>query len=182
MYGIDLKSILLILHLIAVIIGAGSAFAGDNIFFNSIKRRSFSSDAIRYMKMTSNLVWVGLSLMFLTGFSMFLMAPAVYLGSDKFLLKMVVIAVIALNGLAFKLIHMNFFEQFIDKDISDPEFQRRKPHFFASGGVSAVSWLSAIVLGSLYFIPVTFFVGLLIYLVLLIGASGSAVIMSKFIK
>lgn len=178
----DLKSVLVIAHLFGVVIGMGAAFTGDNIFFSGLKRRNFSTETIRFLKLSGKLVWLGLLIMFISGSSMFLLDSGTYLDSSKFLLKMIVVAVIALNGLVFHLKHLKFFERFTGHDIGETEFQKRKFLIFASGGISSVSWISALILGSLRSIPYTLSQGILIYLGLLAVAVFSAGLISKFYK
>jgi hypothetical protein len=178
----DLKTILVIAHLFGMVVGMGAAFTGDNIFFSGLKRRNFSSDTIRFLKLSGKLVWLGLLIMFIAGISLFFLNVDRYIDSSKFLLKMIVVTVIALNGLVFHLKHLKFFERFAGQNIGDTEFQKRKLLIFASGGISSVSWISALILGSLRSIPYTLSQGVLIYLGLLIVAVVSAGLISKFYK
>ena len=178
----DLKSILVIAHLFGMVMGMGSAFVGDSIFFSGLKRRNFSSETIRFLKLSGKLVWFGLLIMFVTGAALFFLNVDRYIDSSKFLLKMIVVAVIALNGLVFHLKHLKFFERFAGHDIGETEFQKRKFLIFASGGISSVSWISALILGSLRSIPYTLSQGILIYLALLAVAVFSAGLISKFVK
>lgn len=176
----DLKTILVIVHLFGVVVGMGAAFTGDNIFFSGLKRRNFSSDTIRFLKLSGKLVWIGLLIMLLSGVGLFSLNAERYLDSSKFLLKMIVVAVIALNGLVFHLKHLKFFERFAGHDIGESEFQKRKFLIFASGGISSVSWISALILGSLRSIPYTLSQGLMIYLIALGIAILGASFISKF--
>jgi len=58
---IDAKTVYTIFHIFGAIIGAGGAYVSDAMFFASIKDEVISKVELRFMKIGSTFVWVGLS-------------------------------------------------------------------------------------------------------------------------
>ncbi|PIR41448.1 MAG: hypothetical protein COV31_01065 [Candidatus Yanofskybacteria bacterium CG10_big_fil_rev_8_21_14_0_10_46_23] len=153
----EARAIYLILHIIGLAIGAGGAFLSDGIFFQSAKDRSFSKTEVGFLKLGSRFIWVGLLILTISGLLLFYMNPDRYLASDKFLAKMTIVAVIALNGLIFQRVHIKNIEK-----------NKVSVSLFISGGISAVSWLSAIILGSLRSVSYDYWTIIGFYLIVLI--------------
>ncbi|MDP3974836.1 MAG: hypothetical protein Q8P88_00920 [Candidatus Jorgensenbacteria bacterium] len=150
----DWHAVLNILHLLGVAVGAGGAFVSDAMFFSSVRDEKISTTEMRFLTMGSAAVWVGLALLFLSGLGLVWMDPAHTLGSEKFWAKMTVVVIIFANGLFFRRFHIPRLARHVGEHFpSSDEFIRRVPLLLASGAVSAVSWVSAIVLGALRGVP-----------------------------
>jgi hypothetical protein len=184
MEWIDARMTFLMLHLFGVALGAGAAFTGDWLFLRSIRDRRLSKDEMRLMDTAGVVVWVGLVLLILSGIGLVMQRPDIFLHSDKFWAKMTVVAVIALNGLAFHLVHRPIMKRSVGKKFSAAsEVIRKRSWLMASGAISVTSWSYAIVLGVLRATPFSYaqFIGL--YVVLLILAIGvSFMIKERILK
>lgn len=146
---IGLKTLYTILHLLGIALGVGGAFTSDALFFTMWKDRVASADEVRMMKAGSRIVWLGITLLFVSGLLLFSLNPAHYLSSGKFLAKMSIVLVITANGVFIHLRHLSLFERLMGVRLTDSmEFIRHSRGLFVSGALSATSWLFALVLGS----------------------------------
>ena len=172
-----------IIHVLGVVFGAGGAFASDLMFFSTVRDKKISKTELRFMRLGSTMVWVGLGILALSGLAMFLTAPDVYAASSKFQLKMTVVAVIVINGLVFHRFHIPRMKRHAGSHLpSSDEFMRNRHWLLISGGISSSSWLTAFLLGSLRSIPLTYSQGLLLYAVLLaIAITGALVMKSRLL-
>ncbi len=175
---LDYFTAIVITHLFGVIIGAGGAFAGDLMFFNTVQDRKISKTEIRFLKLGSKMVWAGLFIIVVSGFLIFLTDVDKYLLSDKFMAKMTIIAMLVLNGVIFHILHIPLLHRHSNnKSFSlSKEFGRRRTGLLLSGVVSMVSWLSAFILGSLKNVPYTYVQIMFVYLFLLLGGSFVALL------
>ena len=180
MEWLDLKTIYTIFHVFGAVLGAGGAFVSDAMFFSSVKDKVISKTELRFMKIGSTFVWIGLGILFVSGLLLFSTNPAGYLDSSKFLIKMGIVLVIFLNGLVFHLTHLPRMRRHAGHHYpSSDEFERKKKLLIASGVVSVTSWVFALVLGVLGSIPVTLTEALIIYVVFEVVAVSIALVLSK---
>lgn len=181
---IDLKTIYIIGHLFGVAIGAGGAFISDGMYMYAIKDKKLTHTEIGFLKFGGYMVWLGLTLLVLSGALLFSLDAAKYLASSKFLVKMTVVAVIILNGLLFHFVYIPLFSRGKNQHMHlHEEFKKKSYFIYASGAVSLVSWATALILGSLRSIPLTYTAGLMVYLALVVCAIGvSAFARNKFMK
>jgi uncharacterized membrane protein len=171
----ELHTLWVVLHIIGVVVGAGGAFVSDTLFFSSIKDRRLSKTEMRLLSVTSNFVWVGILIILASGAGLFLENIDGYIASSKFLVKMTIVAIIILNGAFFHYWHMPLMHNTKNADLRKLHtFKNNSRILFVSGGISFVSWMSAIVLGSLRSIPVTYSQGMWVYLGFIMLASFSA--------
>lgn len=176
-----LYQLITFLHLIGFALGFGGAMVSDYIFFSSIKDRKITKTEFRFMRLGGTLVWIGLLILFLSGVGLVFLNPSL-LSSSKFLIKMVVVAVIAINGIVFHAMHIPHLRDHIGIFFHDSEsFQKRSHYLTVSGGISFVSWFSAALLGSLPEVPYTFFVLLCLYLLILCSAIIGGLVMNAII-
>lgn len=176
----DPKTLFSIIHLFGVAIGAGGAFMSDAMFFSAVKDGKFSATEIRFLKLGSQMVWMGVVLLLISGALLFSLDPDHYLNSTKFLAKMTVVGVILINGAFFHLVHIPRITRHTGEYFtSSDEFVRTSPILFASGAVSFVSWSSAIVLGVLHQIPYGYGEIMLAYSLILAVAIGLALSLRK---
>ena len=166
----DLGTAYVIIHLIGFALGAGGAFITDAMFFTSIRDRVISKTEIRFIELGGHIVWFGLGILFISGLLLTLQDPAYYFASSKFQVKMTIVACIALNGVIIHRFHTPVFRRSLGKQLNThPEFQHRIPIMLVSGVVSTVSWLSALVLGSLRTIPYTYGEGMALYVLVIMA-------------
>jgi len=112
-------------------------------------------------------MWVAIYLLIATGIMLFLSDPQGYLQSSKFIVKMFIVLIIAVNGtIMTKYLHKNMQKI----TFTTASHRRVKRIAFATGAISIASWYLSFVLGSVRSIPFTVSTGLLLYgLVLFFG-------------
>lgn len=170
------KYVFVILHVIAVVVGMGSAIVTDILALRFGFNKTLSRMEVSLIRFLSRVVILALAFILLTGFATFLSNPAGYLTSVKFLTKMTVVLVLIVNGF---LLHRYVFSHLGDKDIITSRRARALRKLgFALGAVSLVSWLTALSLGVLLHIPVTYPAALAAYGALLLCAG----IVSQFLE
>jgi len=179
MEGIDIKDFYSILHLLGVVIGAGSAFMSHAVFFACVKDRRIEKTELKFVKLGSSMTWVGVVVILVSGALLFSLDPVQYIGSSKFLLKMTIVLILLVNGALFHRIHVPIMERSKGRHLAkDLVFVKNSAFLLASGTISLVSWVSALVLGGLRTIPVGYLEGLGLYFM----AVAIAIIWSLFFR
>src|SRR3989338_1491242 len=100
----EYRTAILIFHLIAAAIGLGGATITDVFFFRFLKDFKISEMEFGILKVLSQVIWFALALVIITGIGLYLPASERLLVSSKFLVKMVVVAVIVANGVILNLL------------------------------------------------------------------------------
>ncbi|HEY4493243.1 MAG TPA: hypothetical protein VJB98_01345 [Candidatus Paceibacterota bacterium] len=177
MEGISLKVIFLIVHILGVVMGAGAAFVTDAVFMGALKKRMFSKSDVDYISLASHLVWIGVIVIIVSGIALFALDPVKYLSSSKFMTKMIVVLVLVLNGAFFHFHHLKRLRAVADEPlISQSPFWNGAGTLFASGAISMVSWVGAVVLGVLKSLPFSLPVLTTVYFIVLAVAIGTALL------
>jgi len=176
----DIHTVYIIVHLIGVALGAGGAVMSDLMFFMAIKDRKISRTEMSFLELGSKMVWVGLSVLILSGVTLFLEDPSRYLESSKFVTKMIIVFVIFANGLVFHWRHLPTIHKYLGKYLHrSRSFMRNSKALVISGVVSLISWLATIILGSLRSIPYTTKEALTYYVIAIVVVSTIAVASRK---
>lgn len=176
----DLFPILIGAHLFGVVLGMGAAFMSDFMFFASIRDERVTATELRFLRLGGKVVWLGLGVVALSGVLLVLTDPAEYLVSNKFIAKMAVVGVLAVNGAAFHLFHIPRLHRHAGEHFpSSDEFVRHLPFLVASGAVSLVSWTSAFVLGLLRGLPFPAWQIIAVYAALIVITSVVAITLRK---
>jgi hypothetical protein len=163
----DLHTLYILGHIVGVAIGFGGAFLSDLIFLTAARDGKISADEMRFIRLGSAAVWLGLLILVISGSLLFQSNEARYLASSKFAVKMLVVAVIFINGLVFHFFHIPRIARSVNTPLrSATELVRYLPWLMVSGAVSVVSWFTALLLGVLHHLPFTFFEILSVYLTL----------------
>ena len=179
---IDIKTIFLIIHLFGVALGAGGAFTSDAMFFLSIRDKKFTTTEIRFLKLGSLLVWTGLAILVISGLGLFSLAPEKYLASSKFIAKMVIVAIITLNGVVMHLYQLPLIIKTADKNFSaDKKFMKNRSWILFGGAISVTSWSFSIILGALKTVPYSVITILSVYVLAVITAIIAAQMLKKYI-
>lgn len=174
----SLKSFFTIGHIIGVIIGVAAAYTGDFLFLKSIRDNRITAEEMRRIRKTSRVVWIGLSIIVIFGIGLFSLDPAYYLDSSKFLVKMTIVGILILNGIAFHFLHIPRLIRNIDVNLSEaPEIKANRKYLLISGAISSTSWFSALALGLLHSLPYEYWQILGAYLVIVLFAICSALLM-----
>jgi len=181
MFGfLELKTILLIVHIFGAIVGAGGAFTSDWIFLSSIKDSTINETEIRFIELGSRMVWIGLIILIISGLALFSLAPEQYLASGKFLAKMSIVGILTLNGLLFHLVYIPLFGRNLNSPIPlSVDFKHKSTFIMISGAISMISWSSAIILGVIKKIPYGYKEIMSVYLLIVLFGIISAIFMKK---
>ncbi len=170
----EYKSFVVVLHILFMALGLGAATLADIFFFKFLKDERISAEESDVLSTLSQVIWLSLGLVIVSGVALFLPEAVQYLSMPKFLAKMVVVGVIVVNGaflnlyIAPKLVKISFGDPHNHKE---GELGRARRLAFALGPISIVSWYAAFILGSLPAdTPLLFFDFLKIYLLVLIVA------------
>jgi hypothetical protein len=129
----------------------------------------------------SQVIWFALAVLVLTGLGLYLPKAQEFNKSAKFLVKIIVVTVIIVNGaflnllIAPKLVKISSGQEHKHET---GELRRARKVAFALGAISIVSWYSAFFLAMWRKIPLGFSSLLLIYLFIV----GLAVIASQFLE
>lgn len=144
------------LHLVGFALGVGGITVSSILFFRFLKDFKISPSEDKVLKTISQVVWLGLFLVILSGIGLYVPKMEMLNESPVFLVKMVVVLIIILNGafldlvISPKLIKISFKGSGLVSKI-----QRMRSMAFASGAVALVSWYSAFILGTIENIPLS---------------------------
>lgn len=157
-----------ILHNIGFILGLGGATITDIMFFRFLKRGTITREQKETMDTLSNVIWIGLCVLIVSGIMLYLPEQARLSVSSKFLLKLVVVSVITINGFFLNVLVGPRMRQFsLDQTLPARRFRRRA---FVLGAISITSWYTAFLLGSFRSIPITLREGIGVYVGVLLAA------------
>jgi uncharacterized membrane protein len=168
-----------IVHNIGFILGLGSVTLTDVFFFRFLKDNSITSEEKEVMDTLTNVIWVGLLVLLISGIALYMPGREYLAVSSKFLLKLTVVGVIVTNGILLNMIvapHMRRLS--FEGNIPARRFRRVA---FALGGVSFVSWYLAFLLGSLRKVDIDLHTALIGYGVLLVCVIIGSQIAERFI-
>ena len=122
-----LTTAFLTIHLIGLAIGLGGATIADLAVLRSLVRRQpLPVELLRDLSMA---IWLGLSILTVSGLVLFAFEPSRYIHLSGFVAKMVVVAILVLNG---SLLHRRL------------DHFRPSPLMLLGGAVSSVSWYASL--------------------------------------
>jgi uncharacterized membrane protein len=170
-----------IIHNVGFILGLGGASITDVFFFRFLKDYQISSSEKETMDTLSSVIWAGLAILIVSGVMLYLPEQLRLNASPKFILKIIVVGVVLVNGVLLNLLvapHMQTLS--FEGTIPARRFRRLA---FALGAVSLTSWYTAFFLGSLRRIHTTLEHGLLVYIGLVtIAVIGSQLYETILVK
>lgn len=169
---VEYKGVVVFFHALAAAVGVGATTVTDVLFFKFLKDFKISHSEKSIMDTMSHIIWVALGILIITGIGLYFPAADRLLDSSKFLVKLVAVSVITLNGLLLNFIISPWLTKL---DFQDTHPEKGEPRLFrklsfASGAISISSWYIVFLLGSLRSIPLSFRAGLLIYIGVVFGA------------
>lgn len=176
-FFIYIKTPLVILHVLSVVLGMGSALVSDVLFSFYGRDKELNETEIRTLDILAKIVLFGLVFIILSGVGLFITDISKYSHSIKFLTKMSIMAVLLINGYILnsyvwpRLLSKTFFTSPTDRNI------RRIA--FACGAVSVVSWVVVCALGIMKSIPMSYGVAMSLYLLGIIFAIVVALVIEK---
>jgi len=172
------KILFLIMHLLGFALGLGGATFSDVFFFKFLKDFKISKSENNTLETFTQFIWIGLFLSWVSGLAFFLGNYTELMESSKFLLKVIVVCVVTINGAALTLFvspHLTNIH-FIGK-LEALHLHRLRRIAFALGGISVTSWYGAFILGTIDSIPLPLSALVAIYaLILTFAVSVSQVI------
>ena len=172
---------MLIVPIIGFSIGLGAATVTDVLFFKFLKTYKVSTQAAEIMHTLSRVIWVALLIIIISGVCLYLPYTERYNETAKFLVKMIVVAVILINGLVLNVVvSPRLPEIFPGTPAPTTQLSRLRKLAFALGSISVTSWYSALVLGALRKVPFSFSAIILTYVCLLIVAICCSQITERF--
>lgn len=175
----EYKYVFVIIHVLAVVLGMGAALVTDILSFKFGFNKHLSKFEVATVRFLSQVVTAALVLIVLTGATTFLSNPEGYSQSVKFLTKMTVVGVLVINGY---LLHRYVFTHIGDPRIlTSPRARTLRKLGFALGAISVVSWVSALSLGILLHISVSYDLAIAIYGFVLIGAIVLSQVIESFL-
>jgi hypothetical protein len=171
---------LVIIHLIGFALGLGSATVSDYLLFKFLKDYKISSWEKNILEKVSLLVWIGLFIQIVSGIGFYSLNYEVLNHTVKFLVKVVAVGIITLNGI---LLHKFVMPRMMKLNFGDSKITFIERLSFASGAISVTSWWFATIMGALRNdISFTFLQLLGIYLALILCAIISSQILTYFIS
>jgi uncharacterized membrane protein len=139
------KRFLVIVHVLAVVVGMGSAFITDRLFFRFLKDYRISPEEKNIMDDVSKVIWVALFIIFVSGFLIYITNMGGYNSTPRFWVKMLGVLIITINGIFLnvvispKLISINFLDEIpFSRDVS-----KKRKLAFALGSISLSSRINA---------------------------------------
>ncbi len=178
------RDLFLVLHLFAMVIGLGGATYTDILlvrFLKDLRIDAKEADVIRTM---SKAVFCGVVFALVSGFMLFAAEPEIIFAKPKFRAKMLIFAVIMVNGYMLhrvvlpRLIHFSFdTEHYL---IS--KFLHLRHAGFIMGAISGISWYSVFLLGGFSNLALGFWHLLVGYLATLVVGIVIALMIEKKLK
>lgn len=177
------KTLVLMLHLIGFALGVGGATIADILFMKFLKDFRISEKEDKVLKTMSQVIWLGLFIAIISGIGLYLPEMEALNESSKFLVKVVVVAVITINGALLnllvspKLVSISFKdEKEMQAGMNIHNTHRLRKLSFALGAISFTSWYTAFILGSLKSVPMTFLELLSLYIgIVVLAVIGSQI-------
>jgi len=172
------------MHIFALVLGLGGATLNDLFFFKFLRDFRIVDWEKIVLHTFSRIIWIGLTLFFISGLALFICEWERLIASSKFQLKLVVVSVIFGNGIllnmyiAPRLLELSYGEHAI---FSSRSTLLAKRVAFAGGGISFVSWYGAFFLGMLDSLPFTFWQLLILYILALLCAVIGALTVEKHV-
>jgi hypothetical protein len=169
------RDFFVIFHIVTILIGVVTATISDFTFFRFLKDFRVSIRESQILERLSQVIWFSVALFIVSGLGLFLPRMEEYLAQPKFLVKMIVVGVIIVNGtllnlmVAPKLTEVPFNKKIVMKGKKAEELAGVRRLAFILGPVSIISWYSALALGLFESLPFSFwemlgaYVGLLVF-------------------
>ncbi|MBM5789951.1 vitamin K epoxide reductase family protein [Candidatus Parcubacteria bacterium] len=163
---------IILIHVVGMALGLGTATLADLFFFKFLKDFRISEMEADVLKIFSQVIWLAIGLIVMSGLGLYLPSADLLLASDAFLMKMIVVGVIILNGAILNLfVAPRFLQIQFGKHVHrEGELVQTRRLAFLFGPISVVSWYSAFILGMLDQAPAPFETMWRMYVALLILA------------
>ena len=182
----EIKTGLVIVHLIGLAIGVGGATLMDLLMLRFMIRGRITREHAEFVHFSSRLVAAALVILWASGLS-FLAYYSLYspdsLSNPKVYAKIAIVAVLTLNGVVIHRYVLPMIDSNVGRRLFDGISSRQKMWMLSAGAISATSWYVPLALGALrefnYVMPASHI--LLGYAGLLMAAILSAQIVGLFL-
>lgn len=179
----DWQTLIVLVYLIGLALGAGGATFSDVFFIKFLKDLKISHEEAGVLRTVSQVLWLGLGLVVISGVGLYFITAAAAYPSNQFLAGAVAVAVIVVNGaflnlkVAPHLVHIFFGDD--PRKTPVEELRRERRVAFGLSAISLISWYSLLVLTAWTGIPFPVSVILLVYLILLIAAVAAGQVLER---
>jgi len=148
----EYRSWIVWLHVVGLVLGLGGAVFSDILFMRFLKDLRISNSELNVLKIFSQIIWFGLAISIISGIGLYLPDAEGLNQSPKFIAKMIILAIVIVNGLGLNLfitpkLTKIPFGKIPDKMNGLRDVRRLS---FAMGAISIVSWFSVFILGSMH--------------------------------
>ncbi len=168
------------IHLLGLAMGLGGTFIVDIMFSHFMKNYEISARDSVVMHLISQMIIFGLFLLILSGIALLLPAWDDFLENPRFIMKMIVVFMVIINGAALNLYLTPKMKKISLVDEEKHRFKTLTRVSFALGAISIVSWLSAFFLAmfkTLFDMPLIYLLpGYLVLVGIAIGGSQLAMV------
>lgn len=163
------------IHLLGVAMGLGGTFIIDIMFSHFMRKYNISASESVIMHLISQMIIFGLFLLILSGLALLLPSFDAFAQNPRFIMKMIVVVVVIINGAALNLYLTPKMKKISLKEEDRARYQTLNKISFALGAISIVSWLSAFLLAmlkGLFDLPLRYLLSGYIILLILAGAGS----------
>lgn len=136
-------------HLIGLSMGLGGTLVIDIMFSHFMRKYTISARESVIMHLISQMIVFGLILLFLSGVALTLTDIGAYLNNPRFIMKMIAVLVVMLNGVALNFYLTPKLKKISLKEKDRGSYEKLTKISFALGAISIVSWLAAFLLAML---------------------------------
>lgn len=141
----DIFLVTLLIHFIGFILGVGGASVSDVLFLKVLAQRKITSSQFTFLKEVSKVVWLGLIITYISGALLVYLqyladGYSFYLSQNYFLMKIFLVLLITINGIAFHKKILPFLNSITDKSMSSKAVKKKTLSLAITGTLSIVSW------------------------------------------
>ncbi len=166
-------------HLLGLVLGLGGALILDVMIFHFLNNFKISTREAVIMHLLSQMIVLGLILLFVSGVAIMFTDLQGYLENQRFLMKMTVVGVVALNGVVLNLYVAPKMELISLREEDRESNQTLVKVSFIVGAVSAISWLAAFFLAMIGILDTFSYITLLFAYLLLLAIAISGGLFTK---
>jgi len=136
-------------HLIGLCMGLGGTFVIDIMFSHFMRKYTISKRESVIMHLVSQMIILGLFLLLLSGAALVLIDINAFLNNPRFIMKMIAVFVVMINGAALNLYLTPQMKKISLKEEDRGRYEKLTKISFVLGAISIVSWVSAFLLAML---------------------------------
>lgn len=177
---IEYKNYITLLHLIGFALGVGGATIGDLLYTKFLKDFKFSAEETVITRLMTQIVWIGLLLIFISGIGLFAPDKSAIFTNGQALLNIIILIIIIINDAFLTLLVTPKMIEASEKTngLNIRGTLKMRKISFALMSVSFVSWYTALALSFIENISYSFNQIISIYIGLLIVA----IILSQIVE